>query len=120
MQSNIYGTDSVLVTPTVIGNLEIPEANNCPICLIERDQWHRCHRCQKRVCIDCRNHDIKIHADFPTVMWQCCHCRHQQQLDGVEYEVFDYQKMDKATLAKMVLLYKKKLCVDYDTDSSSD
>ena len=124
MEANVYGTDSIVFRSLPLPDtLSIPEPNNCPICLIEREDWYKCNRCQKRVCIDCRNHDLSIHETYPTVIWPCCHCRYKQQIDGLEDELSDYQKLGTATLAKMVLLYKKKISLDWtqlDSSESSD
>jgi len=91
---------------------------NCGICCIDRDLFWECKRCRKCVCKDCVSHDLKIHDLYPVCVYSCSYCRHVQQIDELFHEQIDYFNMDKSTLSKICLLYKKKLMGVFEENSN--
>lgn len=103
----IKNNDGVDITPT---------EKECQICLVNRSQWGQaCQRCHKRVCLDCYNMCLSLHEDYPTVVYKCGLCRCTRQVDDICYEEIDYRTLSKATLAKICLMYRKKLSGEYES-----
>lgn len=93
-----------------------PQEVDCSICLIPRSEWGpSCMRCKKRVCLDCYNLCLSTHNDYPLIVYSCGLCRAKRTVDDVCFEEVDYRTLSKATLAKICLLYRKKLMGEYES-----